>query len=258
VYDVPGFRFTETTHGGGIRLTRHSHPHPAMTLVLAGGFIEELSGYEHVCRPMSVIAKPAGAVHANRYSSLGSWSFILECVGAGEIFAGFDRCGPQIGFVSLVPILLELHRACREQAPERAVLVEELSLEVIHQSANLPRRGDSQPPRWLRRIEAMVREGSNRPLRLSQLGEEAGVHPVYLARVFRRCLGRSVGSYMLHCRLEQSMTRLAASSDSLSRIALEAGFSDQPCFTRLFKREVGKTPARFRKLSRDRFRSFKT
>lgn len=228
-----------------------------MTLVLRGGFIEDLGGHEHVCRPMSIVAKPAGAPHANRYASAGARSFIVECTLGSGVFAGFDRVGPQIGFAHLVPLLLELYRAFREMAPERAPLAEELALEIVDRAGQLPRGTDSLAPAWLPRIEQMIRAGCIRPIRLSTLGAEAGVHPGYLARVFRRHLGRSVGSYMLHCRVERAMSRLADSDEPLSRIALETGFTDQPCFTRVFGREVGMTPARFRRLVRIRFGSFK-
>jgi AraC family transcriptional regulator len=257
-FDHPGFAFTETTHPPNLRLAPHAHRHPAITFVLHGGFIEAFGAREHLCRPMSVLFKPADAVHSNRYSPAGARSFIVECTTDAELFRGFRRSGPQLGIAPLIPLLVELREAVRWGGAERLVTVEELALEIVHRVGAGASWSDRHPPRWLARIEELARDGCTGRIRLGALAAEAGVHPVYLARVFRRHLGRSIGSYMLQCRIELAMARLAASDDSISLIALETGFTDQPHFTRCFRREVRMTPARFRRLVADRFGSCKT
>jgi AraC family transcriptional regulator len=76
------------------------------------------------------------------------------------------------------------------------------------------------------------------------------VHPVYLARAFRRHYGTSIGGFMLQCRIRLAMRRLATSADSISQIALECAFADQAHFTRLFRREAGMPPGQFRRVAR--------
>ena len=82
------------------------------------------------------------------------------------------------------------------------------------------------------------------------LAAECGVHPVYLARVFRRHYAQSIGSFMLQSRLRLAMWRLATTAEPIARIALECGFADQSHLTRMLHRETGATPARFRRVTR--------
>jgi AraC family transcriptional regulator len=71
-----------------------------------------------------------------------------------------------------------------------------------------------------------------------------------LAREFRACHGMSVGEYGRRVRLSWAATELVSGDRSLAEVAAEAGFADQSHFTRLFKRHVGTTPARYRRDAR--------
>ncbi len=82
------------------------------------------------------------------------------------------------------------------------------------------------------------------------LAREANVHPVYLARAFRRFFRHSVGEYVRILRMREACRRLADSDEPLADVSLATGFFDQSHLTRHFKRQLGTTPARFRRLVR--------
>jgi AraC family transcriptional regulator len=245
---VAEFRLTETSHAPDTRLGRHCHAHPAITFVLRGGFAEDFGvDGELSCGAMSMLLKPAGAAHSNRYSKIGARSFILECVSPSPLFEGLDRGRPRLGPSHVVLRLLELYSAFRADSPERLLLAEEVAFELARQAGGEIARGTTARPRWLTAVADTVREECTQPLRLSALAAGSSVHPVYLARAFRRHYGRSIGSYMLQGRLRLAMRRLATSNDPISRIAMDCGFADQSHFSRMFGREVGMSPARFRR-----------
>src|SRR5262249_4267028 len=75
----------------------------------------------------------------------------------------------------------------------------------------------------------------------------AGIHPVHLARVFRRHYGCTLGEYVRKLRVDFAARQLIATNERLAGIALAAGFSGQSHFTRAFKRQTGMTPASFRR-----------
>ncbi|HEX2013451.1 MAG TPA: AraC family transcriptional regulator, partial [Roseateles sp.] len=98
-------------------------------------------------------------------------------------------------------------------------------------------------PAWLRRcMERLLDEGADGPLRLGELAAEAGVHPVSLARAFRRQYGLSPGQLQRRAQLNRAAALLRRGL-SPAAAALDCGFADQSHFTRAFRAEYRCTPA---------------
>jgi AraC family transcriptional regulator len=111
-------------------------------------------------------------------------------------------------------------------------------------------RRSTRPPRWLANAEEILRARLGEPVRLRDLAAATGVHPAHLARVFRAHYGVSVGEYSRQLRLSWAAAQLASGDTPVATVAADAGFADQSHFTRLFKRHVGMTPARYRQHAR--------
>ena len=101
---------------------------------------------------------------------------------------------------------------------------------------------------WLMRALEGLEDEFRRPPRLSQLAIEAGVHPKHHCLVFRRHFQCTVGAYANRLRVECARHMLISTERQLGVIALQAGFSDQPHFTRRFRAAFGVTPAHYRRL----------
>jgi len=81
---------------------------------------------------------------------------------------------------------------------------------------------------------------------LAEVAEFAEVHPVSLARAFRKTYHCTVGDYVRRLRIESACQKLSSSDASLVEIALSSGFSEQSHFSRTFKRLTGLTPSEYR------------
>ena len=101
-------------------------------------------------------------------------------------------------------------------------------------------------PQWLERVRNILEQRFAEPYKLSEIAAEAGVHPVHLAREFRKHYGSSVGEYLRRMRIEYACRELMASNLAVINIAFAAGFADQSHFSRTFKRLCGTTPGRYR------------
>jgi AraC family transcriptional regulator len=84
------------------------------------------------------------------------------------------------------------------------------------------------------------------PPGLGELAEAAGVHPSHLLRVFRARQGCSPGEFVRRRRVAFACRRLSDTRDPLALIALASGFADQSHFCRVFRRQMGVTPAAYR------------
>ena len=120
-------------------------------------------------------------------------------------------------------------------------------------------RRSGTPPAWLRSAEELLRANVGNCVGLGELASAVGVHPAYLARVFKAHYGVSVGEYGRRLRLAWAATEIARGDTPLATVATRAGFADQSHFTRFFKRHVGITPARYRaEAQRDKRGAFQT
>ena len=107
-------------------------------------------------------------------------------------------------------------------------------------------KAERPSPAWLRQARALVDAHFAKPLPLVDVARLVGVHPVHLARTFRRVHQITFAGYVRHVRIEFARRELASSGAALGDIAVAAGFCDQSHFSRLFKRYTGQTPAEYR------------
>ena len=101
------------------------------------------------------------------------------------------------------------------------------------------------------RVMELLNENLAGRIRLSDLAHECGLSISHFARSFKATFGMSAHKWLVHRRVERSKELMSQTSESLAEIADEAGFVDQPAFTRAFHQIVGASPGRWR---RDHFR----
>ena len=84
-------------------------------------------------------------------------------------------------------------------------------------------------------------------LTAEKLAEKLGYSRGYLDALMRHHSGKSVDALIRRHRLQTACRLLEETDFSLCEIALECGYSSQAYMTGVFKKEIGKTPAVFRK-----------
>jgi AraC family transcriptional regulator len=82
---------------------------------------------------------------------------------------------------------------------------------------------------------------------LEEIGLLVRLSPSHCAKKFRGTAGESLGRFINRRRLAQSLVTLKSDATTLTRVALDLGFSSQSHFTRLFSDLTGMTPAKYRK-----------
>jgi AraC family transcriptional regulator len=212
----------ETTQPPGLATAGHHHDGGSLCLVLAGGF-EELAPVPRRFARGDLVLTAAGIGHLPNETTT-----VDEPALAGLAW-----------------------RASAELAtgePGAPLGVEEAVLALL---ADLPGPAgpfhDNAGPGWVRRAVEVIRDGYRRPLSLSRIAAEVGVHRVTLAREFRRRTGRSVGETLRRLRVGIATDLLARTELSLVEVALAAGFADQSHLCRMVRRSTGRTPGWLRR-----------
>lgn len=125
--------------------------------------------------------------------------------------------------------------------------IEGLLLELLAAGARSSSQVSGTQPAWLGDVIEMLRSHSGSHWTLSQLATAVQVHPVTLARAFRRAHACSVGEYVRRLRLERAAQELGETTRPIAEIAMTAGFADQSHFSNVFRRQTGMSPSAFRR-----------
>jgi AraC family transcriptional regulator len=253
---VEGFTLTEGRHAAGSRLPWHTHPGPTLCFVYAGSFTERFHGMTLECTPGTLKVTPAAEPHSNRFGASDTEGLLVEADGSH-----MERLGPcasvladrrSLRDAALATMAWRLRGELRRRDTAAPLAIEGLLLEILAVAARERElRLAGRPPGWLAEARDVLHDpewvGS-----LSDVAVAVGVHPVTLARGFRKVCGCSVGAYLRLVRVARAARRLADSDAPLAEIALAAGFADQSHFSNVFRRETGLSPSAFRRAVRGR------
>ena len=252
-----GFTLTEGVHSGGSSLPWHHHEGPTLCFVLRGSFTETSGGERLTCTPGTLKVMPAGERHCDDFDRGDARGLLVETdpERAGSIRSHAAVLDERVSFHGGVSAALarRVYQEFRQADAAAPLAVEGLLLELL---AALSRsRIERLPARtapWLDETrDRLHADLANRPS-LSQLAAAVGVHPVTLARAFRRTFGCTVGEYLRRLRIERAAELLVSGTQPLAEIALGAGFADQSHFSNVFRRRLGMSPSAFRREARGR------
>lgn len=95
-------------------------------------------------------------------------------------------------------------------------------------------------------IKAYVNAHYARNLSLEDVAAEVGVSVFHACRVFRKRTGHTIHAYLTDLRVRRSMIAVCGPRTSLTRVALEHGFSSHAHYSDVFRRLVGLTPSAWR------------
>lgn len=101
-----------------------------------------------------------------------------------------------------------------------------------------------------KRIEKVMRyiqENPDKSLTNQQYAEMINMSKFYFIRRFNDIVGTTPQKYRLNILLEKSLLLLEDSSIRISEIASELGFEDTYYFSKLFKKQFGVSPSKYRK-----------
>ncbi len=253
---IAGLTLTETAYVPSLKLPKHSHEEAYFCLVLGGSFTEVYGEHSRSCRPSALIFHPAGETHSDHFHTTSRCFNIqmntrwLERAEQPSriINTPADFCGGQ-----LVNLAARLYREFRQLDEFSGLAIEGLALEIIAEASRCSLKEPGRtPPHWLEQVRDILREQLAERPSLVTLAESVDVHPVHLAREFRRFYRCTIGEYVRQSRIEFACHQISTSDASLSDIALAAGFFDQSHFSRTFKQITGMSPAAYRRTFRPR------
>jgi AraC family transcriptional regulator len=255
--DVAGFSLSVASADPTRPVARHTHEDAHFILLLDGHYLSSARGAGHLNAEPALIYNPPGTTHQDTFPECAG-RFLGVSVSAGRLAESSEVAPPSPAAIRVWdPGALDTaHRIARGLAHDAGSLgVEALCLELVGAFAReraVGRKVDQRPPHWLARAREVLHDRALDELTMASVARDVGVHPVYLARMFRRFFGCSPAEYVRRCRVERAAAMVRGSARPLSEIALACGFVDQSHLTRAFGRTFATSPGAYRRRYRPR------
>lgn len=255
--ELAGLVFAESVYRDRLRIPRHEHANAFVNLVVEGTYTETCGVRSRTRGPSTLAIHPCGEAHADQWHTSGGRVFHVDFAPSFlERVRAYSKAldVPQ-DLEGGLPVWLatRLYQEHLSDDGASSLAMEGLTFEML---AECSRHGSKNPergwPRWLLALRELLHERFRDNLSHDAIAVAVGVHPMHMARVFRRRFGCSLGTYVRRLRVEFACFKLRSTDEPLAEIAVSAGFSDQSHFTRVFKQQIGMTPATFKKLCRSR------
>jgi AraC family transcriptional regulator len=239
------FRLTEKLFLPRTTLAKHEHPRAYVSFLLTGAYDEICFQEKRACSAGTVIWHPQSESHADQFYLAGGLLLNLEIdqvwlEDAAQVLSMAPRarmCRNGLAY----SLGLQLYRALLGPAPG----IEDVATELfsLFSSGVL----DRQPPAWFYRALEMAGTIDEQWPSLASLAREAQVHPVHIARSFRRFVGCTFGDYVATIRVRKALELLLTPNRTITEVAFACGFADHAHLCRSFKKSTGLTPLAYRR-----------
>jgi AraC family transcriptional regulator len=249
----PGLVLTETIYPPRLRILPHSHENAYFCFILQGSYTEVYGAKTRDCTAFTLAFHPPAEVHSENFddSEVHSFNVEIEPSRIDRIRQYSRILDTPIHLRGGMPAMIatRLYSEFRSQDDISPLAIEGLFLELLsaaeRRSTGLWRCKSNT---WLKRAKDLLHARFGDSMSLSEIAAEVGVHPVYLAREFRRCFRCTIGDYVRQLRIEHACRALNDTDAPLKEVALDAGFFDQSHFCRVFRKYTGMTPNEYRSL----------
>ena len=231
----------------GAHHPNHADRHSRITLVLKGQFREYANAGHASISAGDILFKSRTVRHENHFGNEGV--SLLSVVFRNDDKCVLEQSGLQrlwsvqrgSHFLRSGIVLLEALRA-NDSSTILTSIADLLAAEAGWEPAG------GRAPSWLNQLKRDLEGVSLSEVDVAQRALAAGVHPAHASRLFRRLYSTTITEHaMYHC-VRRAMEMLADQGQTLSDVAVAAGFYDQSHMSRAFSRLTGKTPGRYRML----------
>jgi AraC family transcriptional regulator len=252
--EFAGFSVFESLYRPNQKIPKHAHEQTYISIVLRGSYTEECGPTAWDCETGHTTLHAAGECHSDRFHRNGGHVLNLELF--PSLLARLYECDggkPDRRELCRSSYAMQLGLRLRNEVsschPWSALAIEGLTMELLAEVFRQRETRLKSPGRdWLGRVTEILHDRFQEPVMLSELAASVCVHPVHLARAFRKRYLCSVGDYLRKLRIEAACQALLNVDTPIAEIALGCGFSDQSHLCRTLKQYTGMSPRHFRRV----------
>lgn len=171
-------------------------------------------------------------------------------------FLNLSKGGWDIGGATRAFVELKINQISQMDGFDRVIVLLEI-LRALSKSASLTALNPNQRDYYLDRRDSerlnqvfdYVFSNFDKPIQLKEMAEMTHFTVNGFCRYFKNKTRRSFVTFLNEVRISKAMEQLRAKDWSVSRVAMESGFSNLSHFNRQFKAIHGMTPTDYRRMS---------
>jgi two-component system response regulator YesN len=91
-----------------------------------------------------------------------------------------------------------------------------------------------------------VKDQYHKEITTKEMAAKVNMSVPYFCAVFKKLTGRSLHDYLRSVRIAEAIKLLVSGNDSIKQIASMVGYDNVNYFTRIFKKDTGISPAKYR------------
>ena len=247
-------------------MEREGYYNYLLNFTLDGRGTMTYGGREYVLEKGDLLFINCAEKHAF-FSAEGNWEFVYIHVNGLGIRSLYDRFCSAFGnvlhgyngkaFCSSLARLQALLATYPQQRQAdsvhiylnetRACDVSEIVYGILMDVARTVVEKRSEKPYALTLAIDYIQKNFQRNLSLEEIARQMYLSKYHFERVFVQNMGMTVYRYIGDLRLNRAMWLLKTTEATIADIAAEVGYSDAQALTKLFKKNLGTTPAKYRK-----------
>ncbi|MFA3783457.1 AraC family transcriptional regulator [Melioribacteraceae bacterium 4301-Me] len=245
------FAISETVYSPNAVLEPHIHTFPILSVIVEGELTEQIENKEIRLSYSSLIYKPAGEMHSNKFHKEGarclniqlSQDWLEKLQSTGLDYTKVLSSSKQSNTSTLARLKNELK--INDTYSEK--IIEGLIIELFADLTRPNNLADEKhnPPLWLKTIINYMDANPEDKLSIGNLAEMVGVHPVHFINTFRKHYNMTPAEYLRQKKIELICKDLSTTNNSLLDIIFKYNFSDQSHFIKFFKKYLGITPSQY-------------
>ena len=244
-FDEDVFKLTLTRYTNDTIIDDHYHTNNYLSILTSGSYIEKNKTESLRINAGDILFRPCGYSHQNTFNTRSGVCFNIEFMDYWSQKLGVNLKLPKHFKKYASTSLPSLYKAIINlQFNSNVDTTSEFIYDWLYQ-INQKTSGRSCLP-CVQKASAILENELDRYHTLTNIAERLNLHPVYLARAFREKKGLTIGEYQLKSKLNNSVSMLLNSSESISGISFANGFYDDSHFIRSFKELFKISPHQFR------------
>jgi AraC family transcriptional regulator len=252
---VDGFELAVLNPDSTRTVERHTHEDAHFVLLLDGLYVSSATGAPSIASGPTLVYNPPGTTHRDRFESRDgaiTGRFFTLSISADRMRAATEVAplierATNLTVAEGIRLAQRIVRECASWERASPLVTEGLAWELLELVSRTKRKSERTAPGWLRSAREMMLDRCAEDVRIGEIAESVGVHPVHLARVFRQAFGCTPGEFLRRHRLQRGAVLLRETAHPISDVALSSGFADQSHFSKAFKKGFGVSPGAYRR-----------